>query len=54
MWGEAQQRAFDTLKQRLVSAPCLTIFDPALRTRICSDASQTCMGAVLEQLHSDD
>ena len=54
VWGDAQQRAFDTLKQRLVAAPCLCIFDPTLRTRICSDASQTCMGAMLEQLQEDD
>ncbi len=42
------------MKDLLCAAPCLAIFDPARSTRLCCDASGTCVGAVLEQLGSDE
>ena len=53
-WGVAQKRAFEFLKYLLTNAPCLAIYDPTHRTRVCSDASSSCVGAVLEQLGTDD
>ena len=47
-WGADQQRAFDALKRCLCSAPTLKIFDSALQTRVVCDASNFCVGAVLE------
>ena len=47
-WGESAQKSFETIKAALVSAPCLSVFDPVLGIRITTDASDTCVGAVLE------
>ena len=35
----------------LCSAPVLKVFDPKLETRVVCDASNFCVGAVLEQCH---
>ena len=45
--------AFEGLKQALISAPCLVIFDPTKRTEIWADASREwgTVGAVLMQDH---
>lgn len=53
-WTNAQQKAFDTLKQLLCNAPVLKVFDPLLETRIICDASDYAIGSVLEQLHESD
>ncbi len=37
----------------MCSAPTLKIFDSALKTRVVCDASNFCVGAVLEQYHED-
>ena len=37
------------LKQCLASAPCLKIFNKELKTRIVCDASDYCIGGILEQ-----
>ena len=42
------------IKQLLSQAPVLSIFNPALSTRITCDASLFGIGAVLEQQHEDD
>jgi hypothetical protein len=48
------KEAFDTLKQRLSSAPILGHFDPSPTAKlvICSDASQQGFGAVLMQIYT--
>ena len=48
-WGDAQQRAFECLKRLLCSAPVLKVFDSARETRVVCDASNFCVGGVLEQ-----
>lgn len=49
IWTPACQHAFETLKQRLTTAPVLRIFDPTLPTRTEHDASDYAIGAVLHQ-----
>ena len=48
IWGDAQQKAFDRLKQLLCTAPVLKVFDSTLDTRVVCDASNYCVGGVLE------
>jgi hypothetical protein len=48
-WGPVQQRAFDTLIKACSKDPVLKIFDPALDSRIESDASDLAIGACLAQ-----
>lgn len=49
-WGEACQRAFETLKQALVEAPVLPYPDPSLPYLLDTDASAEGVGAVLSQV----
>jgi len=53
-WDIAQQRAFDCMKNVLVTAPVLKMYDPNAETRILADASSFALGAVLEQKHDDE
>jgi hypothetical protein len=39
MWEDRQQAAFQALKEKLVSAPLLTHYDPSLPLEISCDAS---------------
>ena len=48
-WSEACQTAFDALKSCLTSAPCLKVFDDTCPIRVVCDASNFCVGSVLEQ-----
>lgn len=48
-WGPAQQQAFDTLKERLTTAPLLLLPDPNLPFHLNCDASDFAIGAVLMQ-----
>ena len=48
-WGPDQQRAFDTLKAKLMEAPVLAYADPSKPYRLYTDASKYCVGAVLTQ-----
>ena len=52
-WHPQCSTAVQTIKQLLSQAPVLSIFDPALPTRVTSDASLSGIGAVLEQQHPD-
>ena len=54
VWSSAEQSAFAELKRLLVAAPCLGIFDYDLQTRLVCNASDSCIGSVLEQLQHDD
>ena len=48
-WSEACQTTFDTLKSCLMSAPCLKVFDDTCPICVVCDASDFCVGSVLEQ-----
>ena len=52
-WTDAAQSAFDSLKTRYTTAPILRHFDPALKIRIETDASQFAIAAILSQLFED-
>ena len=52
-WSDDQYVAFDSLKKLLTSTPVLLVFDRQCETRVCCDASGTCVGAVLEQKGND-
>ena len=49
VWGEAQERAFCTLKRRLATAPILRLPDPSKTFILRTDASNIGIGAVLIQ-----
>ena len=48
-WTSAAEEAVTALKQAIVRAPVLARYDPALPTRVTTDASTVGIGAVLEQ-----
>jgi hypothetical protein len=48
-WGWSQQQAFNDLKQRLCSAPVLSLPDLLQAFEIKTDASDYAVGAVLTQ-----
>lgn len=50
-WSEEQQRSFDMLQDRMVSAPILAHFQPELETQLRCDASKNGYGCVLVQKH---
>jgi hypothetical protein len=54
MWSSVQQHAFEQVKAALVKPPILATFDPALPTRLETDASRLKgLGFVLRQQHPD-
>ena len=54
VWGEAQQEAFEKLKQALISAPILAYPSSKGRYILDTDASNFAYGAVLSQLQEDE
>jgi transposase InsO family protein len=48
-WTDAQQKAFETLKGKITSAPVLAYIDPTKMFQLETDASETILGAVLSQ-----
>ena len=50
MWGDAQEKSFQKLKDLLTQADTLAYFKNECRTRIVADAGPTGIGAVLTQL----
>ena len=50
IWDEDCQRAFDTLKEKLTTAPVLAHFDERRETRLHTDGSYVGIGAVLVQI----
>ena len=53
VWGDAQQKAFDTLKDAFVKDPILATWDPNRPTRLEVDASGYATGGVLSQKLDD-
>lgn len=49
-WTEVQQEAFDLLKQALISAPVLAMFDPEKEIRLYTDASRWGLAGILVQV----
>ena len=49
VWGLEQQRAFDTLKTKLTSAPALKLQNFDKPFELCCDASVVGLGADLSQ-----
>lgn len=52
-WKTEHQDAFDFLEFKMSTAPVLAWFDLRLETQLRTDASQTCVGAILLQKHSE-
>jgi GNAT superfamily N-acetyltransferase len=48
-WGEKQESAFTQLKEALMSAPILRCADSSLPFQVQADASETGLGAILQQ-----
>lgn len=48
-WDHSQQQAFDRIKEKLVSAPVLALFDSKVPLVLATDASESGLGAVLVQ-----
>jgi transposase InsO family protein len=53
-WTPKCEAAFQEIKKRFTEAPILQNYDPDLQCIVESDASDTCMGAVLLQRGKDD
>ena len=51
--GSEQQRAFDTLKDQLISAEVMAFYNPDAETRLIIDASPVGLGAILAQKQDD-
>ena len=52
-WGTEQQTAFDTLKETIMTAPCLCIPEDEGQFRVEADASEGAVGAVISQQIED-
>ena len=54
VWGEKEQKAFETLKEALITAPILKLPDFSKEFEIHCDASGIAIGACLMQKHEPD
>lgn len=53
VFGEVELKAFELLKEKLMSPPILAIYSPTAYTELHTDASATGYGAILMQKQSD-
>lgn len=53
VWGPEQERAFKTLKERLIERPVLRIYNRDARTEFHTDASKLGLGGILLQYQPD-
>ena len=53
VWSDAQQQAFQELKDLLLSSKTLAFFDPSAYTEVITDASPVGLGAVILQRQPD-
>ena len=53
VWGNAQQSAFEKLKDRMINAKTLAYFKTEAKTRVIADASPYALGAVLTQFQGN-
>lgn len=51
--SDAAREAFENLKKAFTTGPVLTRYDPNLEVVIEVDSSDTCIGGVLSQMHTD-
>ena len=54
LWGEAQNDAFEQVKEEISKPTTLALYDPAADSKISADASSYGLGAVLLQKSGDD
>ena len=52
-WGWEAQEAMIAVKDAIIKAHSLMVWDPQLSTRVTTDASTVGMGAIIEQRHPD-
>ena len=52
-WTKEMAAALDDVRDAILNSSLLAIFDPALETRVTTDASDVGIGAVLTQLHPE-
>ena len=52
VWSSSQQKAFEEIKRRIVSAPVMAIFDEKCPTIVTTDASNIGLGAILSQIQN--
>ena len=53
-WGWEAEQAMENIKDAIIHAQSLMVWDPQLHTRITTDASNVGMGAIIEQLHDEN
>ena len=53
IWTDSQQKAYETLKEKLISAPILAYADYSLPCKLHTDASNVGIGVILYQRQDD-